>query len=213
MSFLRSMVFLWTLSQSLYLTRAFELRKEILDLHSSQKRFVSESENRRKFFQSAVSVLVGAAFSPSSSNALTSYSANARNMERINSGDFSGGSVYDNNPKSEAGKKRRAMVGCKTEASRLEASQQLNQSSLSEQECNKLVLGGETEFMLQALRNLDCPTCPYGIGSVPNWETSLSMTCGGPIMVVFFFVFLWFSVFGRTVWQLACRNVVFPLIH
>ena len=38
-----------------------------------------------------------------------SYSANARNLERMNTGDMSGGSVYDNNPKSEAGKRRRAV--------------------------------------------------------------------------------------------------------
>ena len=34
---------------------------------------------------------------------------------------------------------------------------------MNEKECNTRVMGGDTEFMLKALRNLDCPTCPYGI--------------------------------------------------
>ncbi|CAJ1940350.1 unnamed protein product [Cylindrotheca closterium] len=171
---LQSMIFLWTLSQSQLYSNAFELRTGIKESPFAQTSLptnegsCTDSRNRRKFLECAGLTLFGAAFAPTSCRAMTSYSANARNFDRMNSGDFSGGSLYDNNPKSEAGKKRRAMVGCKTEASRREGSQQLNQPPLSEQQCNKLVMGGETEFMLQALRKLDCPTCPYGIGAAPN---------------------------------------------
>mmetsp|Transcript_19544 Transcript_19544/g.48152 ORF Transcript_19544/g.48152 Transcript_19544/m.48152 type:complete len:169 (-) Transcript_19544:273-779(-) len=165
---LKSIILLWTLSQSPFCSKAFELRKGIKESSFAQQSLATEGDSRRKFMECASLTLLGAAFAPNSCNALSSYSANARNFDRMNSGDYSGGSVYDNNPKTEAGKKRRAMVGCKTEASRREATQQLNKPSLSEQECNKLVLGGETEFMLEALRNLDCPSCPYGIGVGPN---------------------------------------------
>jgi hypothetical protein len=58
------------------------------------------------------------------------------------------------------------MTGCKTPIAREEAAQAiLKQKSLAEKECNTMVMSGNTEFMLQALRNLDCPTCPYGIAS------------------------------------------------
>eukprot|EP00537_Pseudo-nitzschia_pungens_P011917 CAMPEP_0172385280 /NCGR_PEP_ID=MMETSP1061-20121228/2949_1 /TAXON_ID=37318 /ORGANISM="Pseudo-nitzschia pungens, Strain cf. pungens" /LENGTH=227 /DNA_ID=CAMNT_0013114227 /DNA_START=107 /DNA_END=790 /DNA_ORIENTATION=+ len=95
-----------------------------------------------------------------------SYSENAKNLDRINSGDFSGGAVFDNNPSTDRGKKRRAMTGCKTPLSREEASKTIlkRDKMMSEKECNQMVMDGETEFMLQALRNLDCPTCAYGIG-------------------------------------------------
>lgn len=89
-------------------------------------------------------------------NALPSFSSNARNMERLASGDSSGGSVYDNNPKTEAGRRRRAMTGCKVPAAR---------GSMSERECNLRVMDGDTGFMLETLRKLDCPTCPYGIST------------------------------------------------
>ena len=112
-----------------------------------------------------------------------SYSTNARNMERLALGDLSGGSVYDNNPKTEASKKRRALQGCKVPSARRVAAaaaatktqdniisqsqqqQQQQQSffSLTEKDCNMKVMAGETEFMLQAIRTLECPTCPYGI--------------------------------------------------
>lgn len=98
-----------------------------------------------------------------------SYSSNARNMERMNSGDMSGGSTYDNNPKSEAGKRRRAITGCKSPVAREEAAENsLGVSSLSEKQCNQVVLDGDSEFMLQALRKLDCPSCPYGIAASRN---------------------------------------------
>jgi len=95
-----------------------------------------------------------------------SYSENAKNLERINAGDFSGGAVYNNNPSTDGAKRRRAMTGCKTPIAREEAAEVvLNKPKLSEKECNTMVLNGDTEFMLQALRNLECPTCPYGISS------------------------------------------------
>ena len=97
-----------------------------------------------------------------------SYSENAANLERINNGDFSGGAVFNNSPTTERGKKRRAMTGCKVSMSREEASFAIlkRKSVMSEKECNTMVMDGDTEFMLEALRNLDCPTCANGIGRV-----------------------------------------------
>lgn len=91
------------------------------------------------------------------------YSANARNMARLGSGDGSAGSVYDNNPSNPKARARRAMIGCKSSDARQLAMEGLQQS-LSEKECNRLVMSGETDFMLKTLQSLDCPTCPYGIG-------------------------------------------------
>jgi hypothetical protein len=99
---------------------------------------------------------------PLSSHA-KSYSQNARNMERLNAGDGSGGSMYDNNPTSESGRRRRAMTGCKIPSAREEAAEALP-NNLSEKECNQKVLAGDTDFMLQALKALECTTCPYGVG-------------------------------------------------
>lgn len=120
--------------------------------------------NRRQLLLASVSpVLLSVVSFPTEAKA-KSYSSNARNLERMNSGDMSGGSVYDNNPPSEAGKKRRAITGCKSATAREEAATTiLKADNLSEKECNQMVLQGNPEFMLQALRNLDCPTCPYGI--------------------------------------------------
>jgi hypothetical protein len=127
--------------------------------------------SRNQFFNQcrahlAVGLAVSAASSvPSPSNA-RSYSENAANLERINNGDYSGGAVFNNSPTTERGKKRRAMTGCKVALSREEASSAIlkRKTMLSEKECNSMVMDGETEFMLQALRNLDCPTCANGIG-------------------------------------------------
>jgi hypothetical protein len=128
-----------------------------------------EIVDRRKMFKGVGMAFFAVAAAPKDSLAVASYSSNARNMERMNSGDMSGGSVYDNNPKSEAGKKRRAMVGCKNDVAREEAAENsLNAPSLSEKDCNQMVLGGDTEFMIQALRTLDCPSCPYGISGKRN---------------------------------------------
>ena len=94
------------------------------------------------------------------------YSSNARNMARLGNGDSSGGSVYDNDPTSPKARARRAMVGCKNSSARSLAGEKVsNGRQLSEKECNRLVMSGDSEFMLGALTELDCPTCPYGIGS------------------------------------------------
>ena len=154
--------------------RIFCLGFQFSDQGISQRRTTKpvqtglEQMNRKRFFELVTPLLVATTF-PGKSNALASYSANARNLERLNTGDFSGGSVYDNNPKSEAGRKRRAITGCKSPIAREEAAlSSLGVTSLSEKECNQIVLGGDSEFMLQALRKLDCPSCPYGINSTRN---------------------------------------------
>ena len=93
------------------------------------------------------------------------YSSNAKNMARLSNGDSSGGSVYDNNPSSPKARRRRAMVGCKNSSARSLAGKNIGQSNLSEKDCNQIVMAGDGTFMLDALTELDCPTCPYGIGS------------------------------------------------
>lgn len=93
------------------------------------------------------------------------YSANARNMARLNEGDSSGGSIYDNNPSSAKARRRRAMVGCKNTNARSLAGQSLGQKNLGEKECNMMVMQGDGTFMLEVLAELECPTCPYGIAS------------------------------------------------
>lgn len=92
------------------------------------------------------------------------YSSNAKNMMRLGEGDSSGGSVYDNNPASPKARSRRAMVGCKNTSARSLAGEAIGNSRLNEKECNQLVMKGESDFMLNALTKLDCPSCPYGIG-------------------------------------------------
>eukprot|EP00571_Detonula_confervacea_P016559 CAMPEP_0172311068 /NCGR_PEP_ID=MMETSP1058-20130122/13664_1 /TAXON_ID=83371 /ORGANISM="Detonula confervacea, Strain CCMP 353" /LENGTH=184 /DNA_ID=CAMNT_0013024125 /DNA_START=54 /DNA_END=608 /DNA_ORIENTATION=- len=94
-----------------------------------------------------------------------SYSSNARNMARLNNGDSSGGSLYDNNPTLPKARARRAMVGCKNSSARSLAGESIGKKKFSEKECNQLVMSGEPDFMLGALTELDCPSCPYGIGS------------------------------------------------
>jgi len=72
--------------------------------------------------------------------------------------------VYNNSPVTPVSAKRRAMVGCKVNNARDEVSRLENASKvMSEKDCNMRVMGGDTEFMLGALRKLECPTCPYGI--------------------------------------------------
>eukprot|EP00814_Leptocylindrus_danicus_P017656 CAMPEP_0116026624 /NCGR_PEP_ID=MMETSP0321-20121206/13994_1 /TAXON_ID=163516 /ORGANISM="Leptocylindrus danicus var. danicus, Strain B650" /LENGTH=169 /DNA_ID=CAMNT_0003499523 /DNA_START=264 /DNA_END=773 /DNA_ORIENTATION=+ len=100
---------------------------------------------------------VGDIFSAAARNSEISYSSNAKNLNRLSTGDASGGSVYNNSPPSNAAAKRRALTGCKSDLARREA-------GIGERECNLRVFDGDTEFMLQILRKLDCPTCPYGIG-------------------------------------------------
>jgi hypothetical protein len=111
----------------------------------------------------ALAVLVG---DPQRSNAVQEqkfYSSNARNMARLSSGDKSGGSVYDNDPASPGAAKRRALQGCKISSSRNLAAEGAGIRNLSERDCNLRVLDGDTEFMLKAMRELACPTCPFGI--------------------------------------------------
>lgn len=150
---------------------------------------LQELKTRRNIFQTfaATSTFIllstVTATTPKPANAIPeqkSYSSNARNFERLSSGDSSGGSTYNNSPDlSSASAKRRAMVGCKVSSSRTEASRLLSLDDdnvvdeskkkkkkfpvLSEKDCNTKVMGGDSEFMLNALRNLDCPSCPYGI--------------------------------------------------
>ena len=110
-----------------------------------------------------LAVLVG---DPQQSNAIPEqkfYSSNARNMARLSSGDKSGGSVYDNNPSSPGAARRRALQGCKISSTRNLAADKADIKNLSERECNLQVLDGDTEFMLKAMRELECPTCPFGI--------------------------------------------------
>lgn len=115
--------------------------------------------SRSDFFQAVVSVTV----LPQTAHAAASYSSNARNLDRINAGDFSGGSVYDNNPSAPASRRRRAMQGCKIPVAREEAAEQLAVASLQEKDCNVKVMQDSPDFMLKALQILDCPTCPYGV--------------------------------------------------
>ena len=124
--------------------------------------------SRREAFQLSIpsAILIGLLQSSETANAIPpqkSYSKNARNLDRLSAGDASGGSVYNNSPSSAAGAKRRAMLGCKIDVSRKEAMKMEGMNSLNEKDCNLKVMGGDTEFMLKALRELDCPTCPYGI--------------------------------------------------
>jgi hypothetical protein len=79
--------------------------------------------SRASFFRTCSVALAGTLTAPRETKALTSYSSNARNMERLSSGDSSGGSSYDNNPKTEAGKRRRAMTGCKSPTAREETTE------------------------------------------------------------------------------------------
>lgn len=95
--------------------------------------------------------------SSAAKNSEITYSTNAKNFNRLGTGDASGGSAYNNNPSSPTAAKRRAMVGCKDKLARGEA-------GTGERECNLRVMNGDYEFMLQALQKLDCPSCPYGIG-------------------------------------------------
>ena len=93
---------------------------------------------------------------------MVTYSSNAKNFQRLGEGDASAGSKYSNDlPDGSPAAKRRALVGCKSETARLEVAQG---GALTEKDCNLRVIGGgETSFMLEALRILECDTCAYGI--------------------------------------------------
>uniref|UniRef100_A0A7S2ATC8 Uncharacterized protein n=1 Tax=Octactis speculum TaxID=3111310 RepID=A0A7S2ATC8_9STRA len=102
---------------------------------------------------------VGGILKAANENSMITYSKNAKNFQRIAEGDKSAGSQYTNeNFKSPAAAKRRALTGCKFDNARREAG-----IVGSEKDCNQRVLAGETEFMLEALKKLDCPSCAYGI--------------------------------------------------
>jgi len=128
-------------------------------------------QSRRNIINSAISLSIFLSTSVISkeANAMIpdqkSYSSNARNFDRLSTGDSSGGSLYNNSPSSASAARRRAMLGCKIDSSRREALklQGSGLDQLSEKECNLKVMDGDSEFMLKALRGLDCPSCPYGI--------------------------------------------------
>ena len=89
---------------------------------------------------SAAALLSSAAVHPiEMANAIPpqkSYSTNARNLDRLNAGDSSGGSVYDNNPSTPAARRRRAMQGCKVGSARAEEGSILGSGTkLSEKDC------------------------------------------------------------------------------
>jgi len=141
---------------------------------SSFQEIQNSKLSRRNLFQfsiiaTSIGFTIGTA--PHAANSIPeqkSYSTNARNMDRLSNGDSSGGSIYENAPSSKAAAKRRAMLGCKIPASNQKALEILEKenkatSKWDEKECNLKVLGGDTEFMLKAMRELECPTCPYGI--------------------------------------------------
>lgn len=140
-----------------------------LRIRGNIENMTTTRDSRGRFVQSSVTVMIATLFTltlvqPDNAVALASYSSNARNMERLASGDASGGSSYDNFPKTDGSKKRRAITGCKIPSARRQAASILGiSSSFSEKDCNMRVLSGDTDFMLQAIRKLDCPTCPYGI--------------------------------------------------
>mmetsp|Transcript_54984 Transcript_54984/g.116865 ORF Transcript_54984/g.116865 Transcript_54984/m.116865 type:complete len:176 (-) Transcript_54984:176-703(-) len=125
-------------------------------------------QSRRAFFETGsiiAAFVLGSGSQPANAIEQKIYSSNARNMARLNSGDSSGGSIYDNNPTLPKARARRAMVGCKNSSARSLAGEIVGNKKMSEKECNMIVMSGEADFMLGALVELDCPTCPYGIGS------------------------------------------------
>ena len=128
------------------------------DIHSSLQKNI---QKRRDVFVIVASTILSSTpvFAEEKS-----YSSNARNMARLNAGDSSGGSIYDNNPTSPKARARRAMVGCKNPSARGLAGEKLGKK-LSEKDCNLQVMSGDTDFMLETLTELDCATCPYGIGT------------------------------------------------
>ncbi|KAL7526469.1 hypothetical protein ACHAXR_004103 [Thalassiosira sp. AJA248-18] len=124
-------------------------------------------QRRREVFKTGsliVASILGSGSQSSQAAEQKIYSSNARNMARLSDGDSSGGSIYDNNPSSPKARARRAIVGCKnSSAARSLAAENIGKRKLSEKECNMMVMSGDTDFMLEALTKLDCPTCPYGI--------------------------------------------------
>lgn len=136
------------------------------DIKSTSKASVVTRRDALGIHVGAAAALAALVADPQRSNAIPEqkfYSSNARNMARLNSGDKSGGSVYDNNPSSAGAAKRRALQGCKISSTRNLAAKEAGIQKLTERDCNLRVLEGDTEFMLKAMRALSCPTCPFGI--------------------------------------------------
>lgn len=100
---------------------------------------------------------IGQIMSASIKNSEISYSSNARNIARLSANDSSGGSKYDLT--SPASAKRRAMTGCKFSNARILAGEP------DEKKCNARVISGDIDFMLDALKSLDCPECAFGIST------------------------------------------------
>lgn len=141
-------------------------RDEMGDIKSTSKAPVVTRRDALGIHVGAAAALAALVADPQRSNAIPEqkfYSSNARNMARLNSGDKSGGSVYDNNPSSPGAAKRRALQGCKISSTRNLAAKEAGIQKLTERDCNLRVLEGDTEFMLKAMRALSCPTCPFGI--------------------------------------------------
>jgi len=69
------------------------------DIHSSQN-----IQKRRDMFVIVASTILSSTTPVFAEE--KSYSSNARNMARLNAGDSSGGSVYDNNPSSPKARSR-----------------------------------------------------------------------------------------------------------
>lgn len=142
-------------------------RDELGDIKSTSKASAVTRRDALGIHVGVAAALAALVADPQRSNAIPEqkfYSSNARNMARLNSGDKSGGSVYDNNPSSPGAAKRRALQGCKISSTRNLAAKEAGIQNLTERDCNLRVLeGGDTEFMLKAMRALSCPTCPFGI--------------------------------------------------
>eukprot|EP00566_Odontella_aurita_P023994 CAMPEP_0113555874 /NCGR_PEP_ID=MMETSP0015_2-20120614/16952_1 /TAXON_ID=2838 /ORGANISM="Odontella" /LENGTH=204 /DNA_ID=CAMNT_0000457185 /DNA_START=149 /DNA_END=763 /DNA_ORIENTATION=+ /assembly_acc=CAM_ASM_000160 len=138
------------------------------DSHSSLSSGVCAASRRDALRRVVSTLFLGAMVStryatPAAAQYTKSYSSNARNLDRISAGDMSGGSTYDNNPSSPNAARRRAMIGCKIETARNEAARGAGLGKFGERDCNLRVMDGDSEFMLRAMRALDCPSCPYGV--------------------------------------------------
>ena len=124
----------------------------------------SATQSTRNDFLKAVILATSTILTAPLPSLAKSYSSNARNLDRVNAGDFSGGSVYDNNPSTAGARRRRAMQGCKIPVVREVASEQGGLTTVvSEKDCNIRVMEESPDFILNALQTLECPICPYGV--------------------------------------------------
>ena len=163
----------WATSKALNAlsTEEYKYDEVFIGDERNQDQIMNLSRSMRYFLLSSIFVVssffievtkceagVGDILSAAAKNSEITYSQNAKNMNRLSAGDSSGGSVYNNNPTSDVAKKRRALTGCKSDLARKQL------GDISEKDCNLRVFDGDYEYVLSALRALDCPTCPYGIG-------------------------------------------------